>query len=296
MRKSKFITHSASPVAFAKQGVKRIDWQYRRATRRQRALPDALIIGAQKSATTFLYAEAIRGGLVQKAFTKETHFLDRNWAQGKSGYRAYFSLVGGRIQRQGRMDVDATPYYLFYPRAAERAAQVIPEAHIIVILRDPVARAYSHYWHEVRKGREERPPEAALCNFNPAVARAHDAIRGGDINGSLVHQQKSYLERSLYMEQLRVWLHFFPKSSIHGILYEDLIRDPRTELQKLANAFDLPAPKGQARPMPRNQNEYPPIDSQLAKQMRHLLEADAHETCRMFEWSPKAWNLKESSA
>lgn len=57
---------------------------------------------------------------------------------------------------------EKTPYYMYHPKVPERMNEIIPEAQLIFILRNPVDRAYSHYWHEVRKGRERFSFEGAI--------------------------------------------------------------------------------------------------------------------------------------
>src|SRR4051794_39950057 len=90
----------------------------RRPTSSQRALPDFLIIGAQKSGTTSLYDYLCQHPQVRPAMTKEVHYFDFNFTRGTRWYRSHFPLgVGSRNWVTG----EATPYYLFHPETANRA-------------------------------------------------------------------------------------------------------------------------------------------------------------------------------
>src|SRR5690606_21702892 len=85
------------------------------------------------------------------------HYFDNNYDRGVAWYRAHFPVaVRGGSPQAGPIRIfgEASPYYLFHPRAAARARETVPAARLIVLLRDPVARAISHYQHSVRKGFE----------------------------------------------------------------------------------------------------------------------------------------------
>ena len=148
-----------------------------------RALPDFVILGAQKAGTTSLYAYLCAHPDVRAAARKEVHYFDLNYARGATWYRSMFPLAAGlaRERRGGRRVLvgEASPYYLFYPLAAERAGAVVPSAQLIVLLRDPVERAWSHYRHEVKAGREPLEFEAALAAEPTRLAGADAALRAG---------------------------------------------------------------------------------------------------------------------
>src|SRR5947209_1159841 len=135
----------------------RDQWNLRSADRR--ALPDFLIIGAQKAGTTSLYRYLAAHPDIVASTRKEVHFFDINFWRGEWWYRSLFPLRR-RLQRRPPLrnrpaiTGEASPYYLFHPFAPERAAQLLPDAKLIVLLRDPVERAWSHYRHEVANGRE----------------------------------------------------------------------------------------------------------------------------------------------
>jgi hypothetical protein len=106
------------------------------------ALPDFVIIGAQKCGTSSLYHLLTRHPHVERAATKELHFFDLLFDEGIEWYRQCFpppKLKDGRRTIHG----EATPGYLFHPLVPERMAEAVPQARLIALLRNPANRAYS---------------------------------------------------------------------------------------------------------------------------------------------------------
>ena len=197
-----------------------------------RALPDFVILGAQKAGTTSLYAYLCAHPDVRAAARKEVHYFDLNYARGATWYRSMFPLAAGlALERRGGRRVlvgEASPYYLFYPLAAERAGAVVPSAQLIVLLRDPVERAWSHYRHEVKAGREPLAFEAALAAEPTRLAGADAALRAGaSPEAHPSHRTFSYAARGRYAEQLRPWLAHYPREQLLVLRAEDLFERPR---------------------------------------------------------------------
>ena len=160
-------------------------------------LPTFLIVGAQKSGTTLL--AALLDAHPQASCALEPHFFRCNFDRGEGWYRSHFT---GTTPVVG----EKTPEYLHHSEAPARMAAVVPEAKLIAILRDPVARAYSHYWHRRRTGRER-------ASFEEAIE--------GDYNAS-GERVAGYLDRGRYLEQLQRLHANFPSGSILVTLFEDL--------------------------------------------------------------------------
>ena len=165
--------------------------------RQARALPDAIIIGAQKCGTSSLHNYLTQHPGVIAPLRKEVHYFDDNYRRGERWYRAHFGRAGGP-----GINLDSSPYYLFHPLAAQRAHQLLPDARLIVMLRDPVRRAYSHYWHERDKRRESLSFADALDAEPLRIARDAQRLAQGEIDSSPDHRRYSYLARGRYAEQL----------------------------------------------------------------------------------------------
>ena len=114
-------------------------------------LPNFVIVGAMRSGSTSLYKYLQVHPQVWMP-RKEIHFFDRRWDNGLDWYRERFDGWSGQPAVG-----EATPTYLAETEALDRMAATIPDAKLVAILRDPVDRAYSHYWMEHVRGRDDRP-------------------------------------------------------------------------------------------------------------------------------------------
>ncbi|HYF40703.1 MAG TPA: sulfotransferase domain-containing protein, partial [Gemmatimonadales bacterium] len=152
-----------------KQPLRRIRSDYRKLTGPLRGLPSVLLIGAQKAGTTSLFNYMAEHPAVLPPSNKEIHYFDLNPTRGLTWYRSHFPY--NHQLRDGSVTVDASPYYLAHPGVPQRAAQLLPGARLLVLLRNPVDRAYSHYQHEVRGGREP-------LSFEEAIAREPERLEG----------------------------------------------------------------------------------------------------------------------
>src|SRR5688572_14326389 len=112
-------------------------------------LPDFLIVGAMRSGTTSLHKYLQAHPDVFVASGKEVHFFDRRYGRGLDWYRSRFAGVTTE-----RVVGEATPAYMYDENAIARIAHDLPDARLIVVLRNPVDRAYSHYWRNRSRGRE----------------------------------------------------------------------------------------------------------------------------------------------
>jgi Sulfotransferase domain len=186
----------------------------RRATSHQRPLPDFLVIGAQKCGTSTLFASLAAHPQVRGAVWKEVHFFDAGPVDGLDWYRAHFPR-SSLHQGDGLHVVtgEASPYYLVHPGVPERVRSVVPDARLLVILRDPVQRAASAYHHAVRVGAETRPPETALDPDAPDEIPAAAGADWFDPPDCPV-RRRGYLARGRYAEQLERWLDVFPAEQL----------------------------------------------------------------------------------
>ena len=181
------------------------------------ALPDFIIIGAQKSGTTALHNYLSEHPQVLPVARKEVHFFDINYDKGADWYRRQFidpRSLNGRASVRKMVSGEATPYYLFHPLAAERIAQTVPDAKLIALLRDPVSRAYSHYQHNLRRENETLSFPDAIQRELEMVAGEQERLEEGSIAKSRAHQGYSYLSRGQYAEQLERYFALFPSGQI----------------------------------------------------------------------------------
>ncbi len=198
-----------------------VQW-WRTASAPARPLPDVIIIGAQRAGTTSLFDWLATHRSVSAAFTKEVHYFDRFYANGERWYRSHFPLQG-----RARLTLEATPYLLFHPVAPARvAADLPPSTRFVVLLRDPVQRAVSHYWHSRRIGAEDRPLAEALDRAveEERLAGQEAVVAAGA--ESAAYRNFSYRARGRYAGQLRRWYEAVDPARILVMESEELWGDP----------------------------------------------------------------------
>ena len=240
----------------------------RRVSAGGRPLPDFLVIGAQKAGTTSLLEYLCQHPAVRPPVRKEVHFLDHEFGRGPGWYRAHFER-----RRAGTVTGEATPYYLFHPLAAGRAAEVVPDARLIVLLRDPIDRAFSQHNHERVLGFETLGFEAALAAEAERLAGEEERILTGSGYRSFSHQHHAYLARGRYAGQLEGWLARFDRGRILVLAAEELFADPRRIAVEAQQFLGLPLrpPRDVS---PRNARSYAPIDPALRERLRSEFAAD----------------------
>jgi len=219
---------------------------FRRLTARGRILPDFIIIGAQRCGTTSLYNYVADHPAVASAFMKETHFFDLHFSRGLGWYRAHFPTAARRLAaqkiRHTRLVVgEATPYYLFYPHAARRVRKAVPNAKLIVLLRNPVDRAYSHYHHEVSMGVETASFEDAIAREEALLPEETAKVLADEGYRSFAHFHYSYVARGLYADQVERWASLFCRDRLLIIKSEEFYADPAAVVGQVFQFLDLPA-------------------------------------------------------
>jgi len=210
-----------------------------------RATPDFIIVGAQKSGTTSLYHYLVNHPCIAPAWTKEIHFFDLHYSQGTAWYQAHFPIrwqkVTGQLFRNSPvMTGEASPYYLFHPHAPRRIKALAPWTKLIVLLRNPIDRAYSHYYHEVCRGREKLSFDEAIEQEPCRLEQEWPRVLADETYYSFAHQHYSYLARGLYVDQLQRFEMFFPKHQILVLESEAFYAQPAVIVQRVTRFLGLP--------------------------------------------------------
>ncbi len=186
---------------------------------------DFIIIGAQKAGTTALFDHLSDDPALSLSRVKEVHFFDNDsldWNRPDyDPYHHQFAAADHRIRGE------ATPIYAYWPKALERIAVYRPDIRLVFMLRDPVARAWSHWRMETSRGVETLP-------FSQAIRRGRQRLFRSEPWGH--HREYSYVERGFYADQLARLLGLFAREQLLILQAEDLQSDPATVLTRF-NAF-----------------------------------------------------------
>lgn len=256
------------------------------------ALPDFLIIGAMKSGTTTLFQMLTQHPGCWSPVTKEVQFFSQphNYARGEDWYRAHFPTrkrMAAARQTLGYTPItgEATPAMSFLPYA-DRAADLVPHAKLIVSLREPVDRAWSHYKHM------QRHPVPDRATFSEAIDRELELLKQGasltEENfrqmAPLLHKF-GYVNRGHYADQLKHWFSFFPREQFLILNFEDWKKNPIRVADRITEHLGLPKHAYEA--MRANEGGY---QSSMPGDCRERLEAHFRPRNReLFDLLGKDW-------
>jgi sulfotransferase family protein len=177
--------------------------------------PNLFVVGVERAGTTSLWRYLSAHPDVFMSRVKEPSFLLDDPRVAVPTEAEYLALFAGRTEPWRG---EASPAYFYDAEVPGRIARVAPEARILAILRDPVERAYSAYWHYVKFRFERR-------SFRQAV----EEELAGDYADREHDRRKDYLARSRYPEPLRRFGGVFGER-LHVLFLEELRTDPPNEL------------------------------------------------------------------
>lgn len=235
-----------------------------RSTARFRKLPDFIIVGVQKGGTTSLFKDLENHKKIKFNNNKEIHFFDRHYSKGIFWYRSWFPL---KIDR--RLTGEATPSYIFYPNVIKRMKLYLPKVKLILVLRNPVDRAYSHYQMEKRKFRENLSFEEAIkherLNLSPLYAQV---LEKDDKHANETIINKSYLSRGLYAEQIKILFDYYDKSKILIIESENFKKNKLTTLNEVCDFLGIDYFNKYQLNKNQNVHSYPPISEKTKELLK----------------------------
>lgn len=195
--------------------------------------PNFFIVGAAKSGTTSLWQYLREHPDVFMPLNKEPGYFCHS--QGIKNYEKYLDLFSGATNETALGE--ASHAYLTSQESARWIHAIYPDMKIIVILRNPVGRAFSLYNWMIREGYEPIHP------FEKAVAAEEQRMKmtGKQFRKSLPGPLQNYLyfHSGLYAAQLERYYEVFPKQQIHIILQDDLKEDPAATAQKAYQFLDI---------------------------------------------------------
>lgn len=180
-----------------------------------------------KCGTTSFWEDVTAHPQIDPGIAKEVLYFDQYHRRSESWYRAFFYDTSSERRHHG----DASLSYLPCAHAPERAATLVPDAKLVVLLRDPVDRAISHYFHARRRNEEPLALDEVITREAAEIDAAGEVLFP-DPDGDW--PRFSYLRRGHYAAQLEQWLRFFPREQLLCVRSEDYFDSPG---EVLARAF-----------------------------------------------------------
>jgi len=194
-------------------------------------LPDFLIIGFPKCGTTSLYEYLIQHPDIYPPIGKEIDYFDRLYSRKNNWYKVKFPTAFQKnfiekILKRHFLTGEATPRYIFHPHAIHRIKKTIPNSKFIVLLRNPIERAFSHYNMNVKNGYEYQSFENAVKNEQKRIQGRYEKMSNDPNFYSWDYDLFAYLEQGIYVEKLKRWMHVFPKEQFLIIQSEEFLENP----------------------------------------------------------------------
>jgi len=200
----------------------------------QISAPNFLVIGVKKGGTTSIYHYLIQHPQILPTIKKEIDFWSFYFHRGLDWYRAHFPAIP---DSEKFLTGEASPSYFDAPDTPVRLFHFFPKIKLIVLLRNPVDRTISSYYHEVRSNLENMSVEDVINS------RLEKLI---NISSSLVKEkdywnyQGDYIASSVYLDWLQKWLNIFPREQLLILPSEEFYSDPKTTMKQVFNFLGLP--------------------------------------------------------
>lgn len=258
-----------------KQGTKWCRDRVALATWSHRALPDLVLAGVQRSGTTAITEALYRLPNVERPRRgKGSHYFSYNYHRSWEWFQAQFPTTAWAESVERRtgnklFTFDACPYYLFHPFAVERMAQSLPDVKVMVMLRDPVRRAESHYHHSVSHDNEHLPFEQALEAEAGRLAGEETRMLEDWTYWSHSHEHHSYLAKGMYADQLERLFRHYPREQVMVLQSEAFYRESGRVLAEVTSWLGL-EPVDLERSDNRNGHRYDRMDESMRQRLIDL--------------------------
>ncbi len=273
-----------------------------RLTSAGRMTPSIIVIGAQRSGTTTLFRllEA-HPHLVRPTLDKGTGYFDDHYGRGRGWYLAHFPLrlaVQARARAQGiagRVQAfECSGYYLFHPLAAERLARDLPDAQVVVLVRDPVERATSAHRHEVARGFETLPLGEAIDAEERRTAGESARLASEPGYTSFEHRHHAYVQRGEYAHQISRFVDALGEDRVHVVDADRFFAAPEQEFAGLQQRLGIPL---WSPPSVERWNARPgdTTDDELRSRMMRHYETHDTELAELLGHQP-SWRTAEVSS
>jgi hypothetical protein len=241
---------------------------------------DFAICGTQKGGTTALHAYLAEHPQIGLAREKEVHFFDteKHFAGATPDYAAYHASFSPEAWAKP-IRGEATPIYMYWNPAPARIAAYNPDMKLIVLLRNPITRAYSHWNMERSRGNDSLPFWDALQGEKARCAEV----------APLQHRIFSYTDRSFYSGQIRrLWQHF-PQEQVLIMKNDDIKKAPQQSLDRICAYLGIA-------PMQVRENKTvhaiayeEPMQPRERDYLRELFTPEIRELEQLLGWDCSGW-------
>ena len=209
-----------------------------------RVIPDFLVIGAKRCGTTSLYQHLSEHPCISRSPRDNIGFFNENYHLGINWYKSLFPTVFYKKKMESKnkhcLFFDVTSTYMEEELTAKNVYEVNPNQKIIVILRNPVDRAYSHYHVNVKEKSEKRSFEDAIFEEMNRI-KSERIIQNKNKNLRVFTPNNiHYLKKGFYALQLKSWFKIFPREQILVLSTEEFQEDQNLIYKKIFDFLNIP--------------------------------------------------------
>ena len=254
-----------------------------------RVLPSFIIVGAVRCGTTSLYYNICEHSCVLPASYDEIGFFDSNYELGINWYKSMFPTKFKMKKIESKTGIcitgEDTPFYFWDKKAIERIKKDIPKIKLIVLLRNPIDRAYSNYHLGVRLGSES-------LSFEDSIKKEIELLeKNNDFESDKIEKflrPRSYIAKGLYYQQIKNWFDIFSKDQILILNTENLSVNPHQTLKQIFNFLNLPNEKIQ-NIQNRKVGNYQKMNENTREYLKKLFQPQNEKLFKIlgreFEWN-----------
>lgn len=208
-------------------------------------LPDFYILGAEKCGTTSLFLYLTESPYVLHPISKEPRYFGKYYERGLNWYRAGFpfkfqKFYANNFQHKKFLTGESTVRYLDNPHVPMRIKNVTPNAKFVIMLRNPIDRAYSQHNMMVYDGVEKLSFEEALEKEEKRAIIHFEKMKKNENYYSDDYFYFAYKQRGIYLNKIQHWMKFYPKDRFLILRSEDFFENPQQIYQRTLDFLNLP--------------------------------------------------------
>jgi hypothetical protein len=194
------------------------------------------VVGAQKCGSTSLHDILSEHPQANMAKIKEINFFiyKNKYNKGLEYYSSYFE----QPDASHRVTGESSPGYICTPGVHKLIHQNLGDIKIVIILRDPIKRAFSQYWHNRR-------------DFNESMSESE--IVDAYLEAKYFPKRKGYFSRGVYFSDVKKYIELFGENNVHIIILEHLIKNETSGLHQLYDFLGIDKEKG-CQKLPKTSN------------------------------------------
>ncbi len=239
--------------------VSKIRWQLNTPKK-----PDFIIIGESKCATSSLFEYLRQHPQILLPHKKEINFFNRNFDFGTNWYLAHFPAIA-RLNGKPCLTGEATPHYLGNTAVDHRILELVPDVKLIIMIRNPVDRTISDYYHHFNRGVETRSLATIIKSSQQYLATATAA----DLE--YTDDENEYILKSIYVYKIRRWMKLFPPENILILENESFFNDIPSSMERVFSFLELPNHQ-ENNYIKHNIGNYNPVSPEIKQTLTELFQ------------------------